>query len=130
MLGVRETLTHMATLTPMLQVPDIRTTIAWYVAVGFTLLESAEEDDVLTWALLGYGDGRVMLNCGGQSSDAPRRDADLYLQVEGVDALFDALPKGVVVFEGPHDTFYGMREFIVRDNNGFWLTFGEPLRRH
>ncbi|WP_161786930.1 VOC family protein [Noviluteimonas dokdonensis] len=120
----------MATLTPMLQVPDIRTTIAWYVAVGFTLLESAEEDDVLTWALLGYGDGRVMLNCGGQSSDAPRRDADLYLQVEGVDALFDALPKGVVVFEGPHDTFYGMREFIVRDNNGFWLTFGEPLRRH
>jgi hypothetical protein len=28
--------------------------------------------------------------------------------------------------EDPHDTFYGMREFIVRDNNGFWITFGQP----
>jgi len=122
--------THMATITPMLQVPDIRATIAWYVSVGFTLLESAEEEGELTWALLGYGEGRVMFNCGGHASDAPRRDADLYLGVENVDALFEALPRGVSVFEGPHDTFYGMREFILRDNNGFWLTFGEPMRRH
>jgi hypothetical protein len=48
-------------------------------------------------------------------------------EVEGVDALFARLPQGVEVFEGPHDTFYGMREFIVRDSSGFWLTFGEPL---
>jgi len=120
----------MATITPMLQVPDIRATIAWYVSVGFTLLESAEEEGELTWALLGYGEGRVMFNCGGHPSDAPRRDADLYLGVENVDALFETLPRGVSVFEGPHDTFYGMREFILRDNNGFWLTFGEPMRRH
>lgn len=25
----------------------------------------------------------------------------------------------------PHDTFYGMREFIIRDCNGFWITFGQ-----
>ena len=120
----------MATLTPMLQVPDIRATIAWYVSVGFSLIETAEEEGELTWALLGYGEGRVMFNGGGHASDAPRRDADLYLQVEDVDALFNALPRSVVVFESPHDTFYGMREFILRDNNGFWLTFGEPVRRH
>ena len=91
----------MATLTPMLQVPDIRATIAWYVSVGFTLLETAEEEGELTWALLGYGEGRVMFNCGGHASDAPRRDADLYLQVENVDALFESLPRGVIVFEEP-----------------------------
>jgi len=22
--------------------------------------------------------------------------------------------------------FYGMREFIIRDCNGFWITFGQP----
>ena len=120
----------MATLTPMLQVPDIGATIAWYVSVGFSLLETAEEEGELTWALLGYGEGRVMFNCGGHPSDAPRRDADLYLQIENIDALFESLPRGVNVFESPHDTFYGMREFILRDNNGFWLTFGEPVRRH
>ena len=29
--------------------------------------------------------------------------------------------------EEPHDTFYGMREFIIRDCNRFWLSFGEPI---
>ena len=26
-----------------------------------------------------------------------------------------------------HDTFYGMREFIIRDLNRFWVTFGQDL---
>jgi hypothetical protein len=26
-----------------------------------------------------------------------------------------------------HDAFYGMREFIIRDLNRFWMTFGEPV---
>jgi len=24
--------------------------------------------------------------------------------------------------------FYGMREFIIRDINGFWVTFGQPVQ--
>jgi catechol 2,3-dioxygenase-like lactoylglutathione lyase family enzyme len=121
----------MARLTPMLQVPDIRASVAWYTGIGFRVVDTAEDDGEMTWAMLAYGDGddaRVMFNCGGRSSDAPRRDADLYIEVEGVDALFATLPNGVTVFEGPHDTFYGMRECIIRDNNGFWLTFGEAIK--
>jgi hypothetical protein len=30
--------------------------------------------------------------------------------------------------EDPHDTFYGIREFIIRDINGFWVAFGQPYR--
>jgi uncharacterized glyoxalase superfamily protein PhnB len=113
----------------MLQVPDIRATVDWYVALGFQVLGTADDDGELTWAMLAFGDGRVMFNCGGRASDAPRRDADLYLEVDDVDAVFASLPAGVDVFEGLHDTFYGMREFIVRDNNGFWLTFGQRVTR-
>ena len=29
------------------------------------------------------------------------------------------------IVEGLHDTFYGMREFIIRDVNRFWLTFAQ-----
>ncbi|MCC8363538.1 hypothetical protein LK996_10685 [Lysobacter sp. A6] len=120
----------MATLMPMLNVPDIRASVAWYTGIAFTVVDTADDDGEMTWAMLAYGDdARVMFNCGGRASDAPRRDADLYLEVEGVDALFAKLPPGVVLFEGPHDTFYGMREFIIRDNNGFWLTFGEQIAR-
>ncbi len=28
----------------------------------------------------------------------------------------------------PYDAFYGMREFIIRDCNGFWITFGQPIQ--
>jgi len=34
----------------------------------------------------------------------------------------------VEVVEGPHDTFYGMREFIIRDINRLWITFGQPIQ--
>jgi len=30
--------------------------------------------------------------------------------------------------EDPHDTFYRMREFIIRDFNGFWITFGQSVQ--
>lgn len=120
----------MARVTPMLHVPDVRATVAWYVALGFTLVETAEDDGEPTWAMLAYGDARLMLNAGGAAREVPRRDADLYLDVDDLDALFASLPPEVVVREPPHDTFYGMRELIVRDDNGFWLTFGQPLTAH
>lgn len=64
--------------TPMIHVPDVSATAAWYEDIGFTVAER-------------YGNGRVD------------------------------------VFEGLHDTFYGMREFIIRDLNRFWITFGQEV---
>ncbi len=29
------------------------------------------------------------------------------------------------VVKGLHDTFYGAREFIIRDLNRFWMTFAQ-----
>lgn len=46
-----------------------------------------------------------------------------------VDALFARLAGRVEVVEALHDTAYGVREFIIRDCNRFWLTFGEPKAR-
>ena len=68
-----------------------------------------------------------MFSAGGRASDAHRREVDLYVETGGVDALYATLKDRVEVFEGPHDTFYGMREFIIRDVNRFWITFGEPI---
>ena len=112
---------------PMLHVPDVRATVAWYEALGFVLRGSHEECGELTWAALTLGASELMLSAGGRPSAAPRRDVDLYVHTRGVDGRFARLPAGVVVQEPPHDTEYGQREFIVRDLNGFWLTFGEPM---
>ena len=54
-----------------------------------------------------------------------RREVDLYVDAADVDQLFVSLRDRVQVVEGLHDTHYGMREFISRDPNGFWITFGQ-----
>jgi len=46
-----------------------------------------------------------------------------------VDDLYQRLSGRVEVVEEPHDTFYGMREIIIRDLNRFWITFGEKIEK-
>lgn len=112
-------------VTPMIHVPDVRATVAWYESIGFTALDVAEVCGEIVFALLAFGEGQVMFNEGGRQSAAQRREVDLYIHTEGVDELYARLKDQVTVQEEPHDTFYGMREFIIRDCNGFWITFGQ-----
>ena len=117
-------------VTPMIHVPDVAAAVEWYRGIGFDVLDVGREDGTggeAVWALLAFGDGRVMLNTGGRPSGAERREVDLYVDTEDVEAVYRRLEKRVEVVEGLHDTFYGMREFIMRDLNRFWITFGQEL---
>lgn len=109
---------------PMIHVPDVRVTIEWYQSIGFEVVSTNEDDGEIDWALLSFGDGQVMFSAGGSLSSAARREVDLYVNTDDVDGLYERLKDRVDVHKGLHETFYGMREFIVRDVNGFWITFG------
>jgi len=111
----------------MIHVPSVTDTVAWYLSIGFGLVNTGDDSGDLVWAEMALGDGRVMFSAGGKPSEAMRREVDLYVHAVGVDELFQRLKSSVHVQEELHDTFYGMREFIIRDNNGFWITFGEPV---
>jgi uncharacterized glyoxalase superfamily protein PhnB len=112
---------------PMLNVPDVAATAAWYQALGFELMETAEDEGRVTWASLRFGEGQVMLNAGGSPAGGGRRDVDLFCYVSDADAWFAEVGDQGRLVEGLHDTFYGLREFTIRDPNGFWLTFASPL---
>ena len=118
----------MANVEPILHVPDVRATVAWYRSIGFELLGTNEPDGAMDWAKLRFGEGTVMFMEGGGPSDAVRREVDLYVTVNNIDQLFVRFQDSVEIVERLHDTFYGMREFIIRDINGFWVTFGEAVR--
>jgi uncharacterized glyoxalase superfamily protein PhnB len=105
-------------------VPDVRATAAWYETIGFTVLETFG-DGGEGFAILSAGNTRLMLNQGGRPSMAARREVDLYVDVDQVDQLFAFLLDRVQVVAELDDTDYGMREFIIRDPNGFWITFGQ-----
>jgi len=111
----------------MIHVADVLRTTRWYESIGFKVQDIGKDDGQVVWSALTFGHGKVMFNGGGQASKANRREVDLYVDTEGIDELYRSLKDRVEVREGPHDTFYGMREFIVRDINGFWITFGEPI---
>ena len=113
-------------VVPMIHVPDVRATVAWYVNLGFTIKNTYDDGgDGLSFAILSFGASEVMFNCDGNPSNARRREVDLYIYTDDVDAVYERLQAHVDIIEGPHDTFYGMREVILRDLNGFWVTFGE-----
>ena len=115
-------------VVPMIHVPDVRGTVDWYKSVGFQVVRTNEVDGEMDWAKLTFGKSEVMFSAGGKSSSADRREVDLYITRNGVDELFQRLEKLAAVVEKPYDTFYGMREFTIRDCNGFWITFGELAR--
>src|ERR1700749_4616012 len=114
------------TVVPMIHVPDVSATVRWYVSLGFKLIRQNEEDGETNWAKLSFGSSEIMLNAGGKPCTDHRREVDLYITTDNVDDLHWQLKDRVEVVEGLYDAFYGMREFIIRDINGFWLTFGQP----
>lgn len=112
---------------PMIHVPDVAATARWYVAIGFEIAGVHEDCGETLWAHLTFGDSAIMLNAGGTRSGAERREVDLYIHVDDLEATFARVAPVAELVEPIHDTEYAMREFIVRDLNRFWLTFGEPL---
>jgi uncharacterized glyoxalase superfamily protein PhnB len=115
-----------ARVVPMIHVPDVRAAVDWYKDIGFTETASYGDDgDGLSFAIVSFGSSEVMFNQGGQPSTRKRREVDLYVYSDNVDDLYRRIRDRVEVVEGPHDTFYGMREFIIRDLNRFWITFGQ-----
>ncbi len=114
-------------VVPMIHVPDVRATVDWYQNIGFDVVQTYDNGtpDGLSFAIMSFGGSRVMFNQGGETSTKRRREVDLYANVDEVDELYSRLKDRVDVIEGPHDMFYGMREIIIRDLNGFWITFGQ-----
>jgi orotate phosphoribosyltransferase len=112
----------------MIHVPDVRATVEWYQSVGFSVINTYGDDgEGLSFALLSFGRSMVMFNEGGKPSTSDRREVDLYVYSNGVDEIYQRLKGRADVVETPHDTFYGMREFVIRDLNRFWITFGQPV---
>lgn len=132
-------------VTPMLSVPDVDDTVAWYQSVGFELTGSHENDGRMDWASVTLGDASIMFV---PSRDGRRQDSwgvSLWIRTARIDPLYaalrqrqlrgatavllgDANPEPDVQFtQDLHTAFYGQREFGVRDVNGVELFFFEPI---
>ena len=116
-------------IVPMIHVPDVRATVEWYESIGFQTINTYGNGtpDGLSFAIMSFGDSRVMFNQGGETSSKHRREVDLYIYDVEVDEAYERLKDRVDIVKAPHDTFYGMREVIFRDLNRFWITFAQEV---
>jgi len=107
----------------MLWVNDIEQTITFYRnLLGFSCLERSDG-----WGCMERDGIELMIALPNQHEpfEQPHFTGSFYFKPDDVDVLWAELKdKATVVY--PIENFeYGMREFAIRDNNGYILQFGK-----
>jgi catechol 2,3-dioxygenase-like lactoylglutathione lyase family enzyme len=113
---------------PCFLVSDMRRSLAFYldtlrfVQTGYYPIESepirteVRRDDV---AIILYTEQ------GHERDQAPMFTGALYLFPQGIDRVADEFRGKVPFAWGPEDTEFGIREFAIRDPDGYTLVFAE-----
>jgi catechol 2,3-dioxygenase-like lactoylglutathione lyase family enzyme len=122
-------------MTPLLNVEDVERSARFYRDVlGLEVVNSWKDAGRTRWARLELGALKLMLNERGEHSELRRarpghRDVVLYVTVDDADALHARL---VVDGQRPgevHEESYGVRQFALRDPDGYELAITSPIRR-
>jgi catechol 2,3-dioxygenase-like lactoylglutathione lyase family enzyme len=104
----------------ILMVTDVAASIEYYVhTLGFWLAFS--EGEPLEFAGVNLGQVQLFLERGTPGPDG----CGLYFVVDDADGLHAFhQANGVVILEPPGDRPYGLRDYTVRDDSGYPITFG------
>jgi uncharacterized glyoxalase superfamily protein PhnB len=110
-------------LVPMLQTQDMDRTVAWYQTVLGFKQTGAKADG---WCCLSR-DGVSIMFMNNAHLGEPHATETQYFTVDDVDALWDGIKGHCRAEWGPENFSYGLREFAIKDPNGYLLSFGSPI---
>jgi len=110
---------------PMFAVQDMRATLQWYRAIGFTVTDEYEDSGDVIFARVSFGKCEFTLSPGATTGP---RDVSLWFYTNRVEELYRQLRNtpGVPFDEDLYTPFYGGQEFSIRDINGLKLIFLQP----
>lgn len=114
-----------------LTVKNLVRSIAWYTDLGFSVeMEGVRDDHGLQWVSMGL-DGRAVWllreDISRHTADCPPR-ITLYLQVDDVDQFYSqAIERGIITASRPQNQWYGLREFIVYDPDGYCWAVNQSI---
>ena len=138
---------------PYLRVKDVDRSIAFYTdGMGFELKASSAADDGMFWALLQLDACSLMVShrpsrfFGDDSDEEHDHDENgrhvyrvnavqngelnlvTYLYVDDANATYEELrSRGVNPIDEPQDKFYGVREFLICDPDGYYYAVAQRL---
>lgn len=129
-------MTTFTSLTPNLVVRDIAASTAFYRDVlGFSVKQTVPDEAPFVFVWLERGGIGVFLNdrrtVEAHLPVAARNigGSGMFIVVEGLDELHDAVSQKTALAMPMTKQFYGMREFAVADPDGHIVTFAEPFDR-
>jgi uncharacterized glyoxalase superfamily protein PhnB len=123
-------------LTPNLMVEDVRKTLDFYRDIlGFEIVLTLPEVAPFDFAIVQRDGVELMFqsreslseNVPALAGRAIGASQTLYIDVTGITDLYQQLREKVEIVVNLHTTFYGTREMYFRDNNGYILSFSEPI---
>ena len=122
-------------LTPNLIVKDVNATVKWYQDIlgCFEVTLTDPDKGKLEWALMSCEDVDIMFqskdsivkSLGELADNRNGGNSVIYLEVEYLKGLRQRVKEKVKIVKDIHMTPYGIKEFIIKDCNGFILVFAE-----
>jgi len=113
---------NMTRLVPMLPVKNVRASIDFYRKLGFGV---ERHQDHWGWAMLAFGDCRLMLDQSINTHPAAPRQSVVYLYPDDVTAYHQQVRASGLEIPDLEVTFYGMTEFRLDDPDGNRLWIGQ-----
>ena len=127
-------MTRINTMTALLNVRDMQASLDFYRGLlDFSVIADFEIDGHVAWARLRRDDVELMLNASPGVAGRPLRQARsyddvlLYFNVDDVDGLHQRFADAGAGAGAIDNESYGMREFTVRDPDGYELAFGSSI---
>ena len=116
-------------------VADVNATVKWYKDIFNFQLANQEGslDEPLEWAVVKADDVQIFF----QKEDSLIKELPilkgkkigatltLYIKVQDVQSLYNSVKEKVEIVRDMRETFYGAKEFAVKDLNGYILVFSE-----
>ena len=117
--------TKLEDIRPVLSVTDMEETVRFYCNVlGFECASRMEG-----WAALRKDQVELMISLPNahEPFEKPTLTGSIYFNTADVDALWEQIKDKARIVYPIENFFYGMREFAIRDNNGYILQFGQEI---
>jgi uncharacterized glyoxalase superfamily protein PhnB len=124
-------------LSPNVVVDDVNQTVDYYTQnLGFKYITSVPESGKYNWAMV-MRDGVTLMfqSLPSIQEDLPEllitkkgSMGTFFIEVQSIDTLYKQVKGKVDIVGEMRTTFYGKKEFTIKDLNGYFLMFAEDVK--
>ena len=124
-------------LIPNIMVTDVDKSLTLYHKIlGFNIFATMPgSEPPFDWVMLGRDGAMLMLQSKPSLSEElpeftgrePGGALTFFIKVSEADKLFESIKDDVEVIKSPYTSFYNLREFVIKDPDGYFLVFAQDI---